>query len=69
MMRDPRKTGADKAAQEEWDNEGGGLKSWSDGSLPPGIATRTITEYCIGPYRYTDRLLALAEWRRQSTQA
>lgn len=60
-------TGAGQsAAQEDWENEGGGLQPWGAEALPEGMTARTITEYCVGPFRYTDRALAEAEWRRQS---
>lgn len=56
---------AQTRARDEWENEGGGLKPQDDAPLPQGMTSRSITEYSVGTFRYTDRALAEAEWRRQ----
>jgi hypothetical protein len=67
-------TGPDRPAQVEqnlarWDNEGGtpdrALPDAFANALPEGITERTVREYMVGSYRYTDLALAIAERDRQ----
>ncbi len=63
-----------------WDNEGGApngepsehLDSIGDtfgNALPSGITTRLVREYMVGPFRYNDLALAIAERDRQGKGA
>lgn len=49
-----------------WENEGGSVKPIPSPVLPEGITVMTVTQYCVGPYRYSSLEDALAEHRRQS---
>lgn len=53
-------------ATNEWENEGGSVKPIPSPALPEGITAVTVTQYRVGPYRYSSLEDALAEHRRQS---
>ena len=50
-----------------WENDGGAQAPSFGDQLPEGITSRTITEYLVGPYRYTDLAHAIAERDRQTS--
>ena len=43
-----------------------GLPCTPEGVLPDGVIAETVTQYRVGPYRYTSLADALAQYRRQS---
>ncbi|MCB2089063.1 MAG: hypothetical protein R3E18_10820 [Sphingomonadaceae bacterium] len=51
-----------------WESEGGALNP-SQPSLPEGISCRLEPQYFVGPYRYSDLDLAIAENLRQKKAA
>jgi hypothetical protein len=53
-------------ATNEWENEGGSVKPIPSPALPEGITAVTVTQYRVGPYRYSSLEDALAEHRRRS---
>lgn len=53
-------------ATNEWENEGGSVKTIPSPTLPEGIIAVAVTQYRVGPYRYSSLEDALAEHRRQS---
>lgn len=54
-----------------WEDEGGALDppDLPEAALPFGVAERSVPEYHVGPYRYQDLGLALAEHLRQLSAA
>jgi len=63
MTRPPAKR-SPAPSLSRWDNEGGAVDPYAN-ALPDGITTRTLREYVVGPYRYTDLKQAIAERDRQ----
>lgn len=74
-MTRPAKSGAQTPATPtqnlaRWDNEGGApdpdaTTDTYANALPEGITCRTVREYFVGPYHYTDLAQAIAERDRQ----
>ena len=58
-----------RASITKWEGEGGALATSGATALPSGIRTDTIKQYYVGPYRFTDLGLALAEHARQVAAA
>ena len=58
-------TGPANAAGVEWENEGGAQSGFAATTLPEGITMRMVPEYRVGPYRYDNLSLAIAERDRQ----
>ena len=58
-------TGPANAAGAEWENEGGAQSGSAANTLPEGITMRMVPEYRVGPYRYDNLSLAIAERDRQ----
>ena len=50
----------------EWENESDSVTPIPSLELPEGVTAVTITQYRVGPYRYSSLDDALAEHRRQS---
>ena len=66
MNQDNEAPGSKAQATNEWENEGGSVKPIPSPVLPEGITAETVTQYRVGPYRYSSLEDALAEHRRQS---
>ena len=66
MNQDTEAPGSKAQATNEWENEGGSVKPIPSPVLPEGITAVTVTQYRVGPYRYSILEDALAEHRRQS---
>ena len=66
MNRDDEAPSGKTQAANEWENEGGSVKPIPSPVLPEGITAMTVTQYRVGPYRYSSLEDALAELRRQS---
>lgn len=66
MSQVPEAQSSKAQTTNEWENEGGSATPIPSPVLPEGVTAVTITQYRVGPYRYTSLDDALAEHRRQS---
>lgn len=66
MSQVPEAQSSKAQTTNEWENEGGSATPIPSPVLPEGVTAVTITQYRVGPYRYSSLDDALAEHRRQS---
>ena len=66
MSQVPEVQSSKAQATNEWENEGRSAAPIPSPELPEGVTAVTITQYRVGPYRYSSLDDALAEHRRQS---